>query len=194
MMPGATATVPRHRRGALSILVVLLVVSGLLRLGLTADQAFGRAEAETVPRPPAAAAADEGALQAMLARLTQREAVLREREARIGVREQAVALAAAETEKRIGALEAAEATLAATLARADQATEKDVGRLVTVYEKMKPKDAAQLFSQMEPDFAAGFIARMKPEAAASVMASLDPKVAYAISVYFAGRNAAAPKS
>ena len=47
---------------------------------------------------------------------------------------------------------------------------------------------------MEPDFAAGFLARMRPDAAAAIMAGLDPKTAYAISVMFAGRNAAAPRS
>lgn len=190
----ATPAPPRRRRGALFALVLLLVASGLLRLGMTAGLAFGAAEAEPAAPPQAAGTPDETALRAMLAAMNDRDAALRDREARIGVREQAVALATAEAEKRISALQAVEAKLAATIEQADQAAEKDVARLVVVYEKMKPKEAARLFSEMAPDFAAGFIARMKPEAAAAVMAGLDPKVAYAISVHFAGRNAAAPKS
>ena len=91
------------------------------------------------------------------------------------------------------ALTDAEEKLAATLAQTDHAADKDVARLVAVYERMKPKDAAPLFEEMAPEFAAGFLARMRPEAAAAVMAGLAPPRAYAISVLLAGRNAKAPK-
>ena len=88
----------------------------------------------------------------------------------------------------------AEQKLAATVAIADQAADKDVTRLVSVYEAMKPKDAARLFAEMDPEFAAGFLAKMRPEAAGAVLAGLDPAKAYAITAHLAGRNALAPKS
>jgi flagellar motility protein MotE (MotC chaperone) len=80
------------------------------------------------------------------------------------------------------------------VAVADQAADADVTRLVTMYENMKPKEAAPLFEVMAPDFAAGFLARMRPDAAASVLAGLNPKTAYTISVIMAGRNAGVPKN
>lgn len=184
----------RLRRRALSVLFLLLATSGLLRVGLTAGHALDSAMAEAVPAETAVCAGRDMALRAMFDDLKARETRLKAREDGIAAREKAVALAGSEAEKRIAALEAAERKLAATIEQADQAAEKDVVRLVAVYERMKPKDAAALFAEMAPDFAAGFLSRMRPEAAAAVMAGLDPKVAYAISVQFAGRNAAAPKS
>lgn len=184
----------RHaRRRALAVLALLLTASGILRLGATAGHALDSATAAAGP-PAAQICETEDSVRAMLAALTERDRSLSEREARIAVRDKAVALAAEEAEKRVAALEAAEAKLAATIAIADQAAAKDVERLVAVYERMKPKDAAAVFAEMEPKFAAGFLAQMRPEAAAAVMAGLEPAAAYAISVHFAGRNAAAPKS
>ncbi len=184
----------RQRRVALPVLFVFLIGSGVLRIGLTASHALDTATAAPAAEPGPSCTADEEGLRTMLEELTSRDAALKEREARIAIREKAVALAVSEADKRIATLAEAEAKLSATLAQADQAAEKDVDRLVAVYEKMKPKVAATLFSEMEPDFAAGFLAKMRPDAAAAIMAGLDPKTAYAISVMFAGRNAAAPKS
>jgi flagellar motility protein MotE (MotC chaperone) len=185
---------PRPARPkALGALVLLLAASAFIRVGTTASHALDTATAEAKPGAPLSCET-ETSVQAMLADLKGREAKIQDRESRIALREQAVALAAREAETRIAALEAAEADLAATLARADQAAEKDVDRLVAVYERMKAKDAAALFAEMEPEFAAGFLAKMRPESAAAIMAGLDPKTAYAISIFFAGRNATAPKT
>lgn len=126
--------------------------------------------------------------------LRAREDRLRQREGALDDRKQALALARTEIDGKLAALERAEAELSATLTIADQAADQDVARLVAVYEKMKPKDAASLFGAMEPDFAAGFLGRMRPETAATVLAGLAPDKAYAISVVLAGRNANAPRN
>ena len=82
---------------------------------------------------------------------------------------------AAEAELQIGmaALEASRTELEklataarADLAESDGAVAADIDRLVSVYEAMKPKEAAQLFEAMPPSFAAGFLARMRAEQAA----------------------------
>lgn len=173
------------------LLALVLGLSGLLRLGPATGNALDVSATEQAAAPTCET---DASLRGMLTAFKAREATLTEREARIALREKAVDLAAAEAEKRIVALNAAESRLAATLAIADAAADKDVARLVAVYERMKPKDAAAVFGRMEPKFAAGFLAQMKPESAAAVMAGLDPDKAYAISVLVAGRNAAAPKS
>jgi flagellar motility protein MotE (MotC chaperone) len=129
----------------------------------------------------------------MLDELRAREERLKQREAEVADRAQALSVAKSEIDGRLAELLAAEEKLSATLTLADDAADEDVARLVTVYEKMKPKDAASLFAEMDPDFAAGFVARMRPDAAAAVMAGLDPKEAYTISVVLAGRNANAPR-
>jgi flagellar motility protein MotE (MotC chaperone) len=184
----------RSRRGALFFIAVLLASSGLLRLGLGVGHALANAE-ETdtaVSEAPQTCEPDGGAL-AMLEDLRAREERLLRQEEKAADLQQALALAKTEIDAKLAALVTAEERLASTLTLADEAADKDVTRLIAVYEKMKPKDAAQVFGEMAPDFAAGFLARMKPEAAAAVMAGLEPQKAYTISVLLAGRNAAAPR-
>ena len=129
----------------------------------------------------------------MLTAFREREARLTARETELEDRMRALEIADAAVEKKLVALLEAEEKLKATLSLADGASENDLTRLTTVYEQMKPKDAAALFEEMAPEFAAGFLARMKPDAAAAVMAGLDPNTAYSISVIMAGKNATVPQ-
>lgn len=185
---------PRPRgpvRGVLMVLAGLMLVSGVIRVGL----GVSLAQAVPAPEPPALDHSRDpcGTTPKALAEaLRQREERLITQEAAIAGRLAALALADKALETRLAQLEAAEATLSATLARADGAAEDDVSRLTSVYESMKPKDAAALFTAMAPDFAAGFLSRMRPEAAAAVLSGMGPDSAYAVSVLMAGRNARAP--
>lgn len=129
----------------------------------------------------------------MLSALETREERLRDRENRMTMRLRALQLADARIEEKLAALKASEAALRATIALADEAAESDLIRLTSVYENMKPKDAAALFETMDPGFAAGFLGRMRPEAAAGIMTGLSPETAYTISVVLAGRNADVPR-
>lgn len=193
-------------RGTVMIIATLLAGSALLRLGAGAGEAL--AEAAVKPElvnqvaqtqtelhqngtNPQANRAQVGRL---LGALQEREARLIESEEQIALRSKALAVADKEIGRRMIALEQIESDLRKTLALADGAAENDLARLTSVYENMKPKDAAALFETMEPDFAAGFLGRMRPDAAASVMTGLSPGAAYSISVILAGRNANAPKS
>ena len=182
------------KRGTLTLIAGLLVVSGVIRFSGGIGPALARevdamrtevtpAATETVPAPDVAA---------VLAALQAREAQVAVREAALEEKEQLLALARAEIEENLIALQEAETALAETLATASTAAEDDIGQLVAVYQSMKPKDAARLFEEMDPDFAAGFLARMRPDAAAAIMAGLDPKTAYSVSVLLAGRNAEVP--
>jgi flagellar motility protein MotE (MotC chaperone) len=183
----------RAKSGALLCLSLLLAGSGALRLSDGAGMAIAReiatgGAAEAVAK--AYAPEEEAAL--ILAALDERERKLDARAAELEKRAAELAEAEASIEQNMARLVEAEEKLAGTMALAETAAEDDIGRLTSVYESMKPKDAARLFSQMEPKFAAGFLGRMRPDAAAEVMAGLEPEVAYSISVVMAGRNAGAP--
>ncbi|MCR9127393.1 MAG: hypothetical protein NXH82_14865 [Rhodobacteraceae bacterium] len=183
----------RQGRGVLVLVTGLLVASALVRLASGPGAAIARETAQA-DDPPQAMAQGQPALDigAALEAFQQREERLKSRERRVEDRMQALALAERQIDEKLVALEAAESQLRATLAVADNAAENDVARLTTVYENMKPKDAAKLFEEMDPQFAAGFLARMRPDAAAGVMTGLSPAVAYSISVILAGRNANVP--
>lgn len=186
----------RPARGTLFTIALLLVGSAVLRLGLSASEAIA------LEKKPSVQNADEvtatvcdtpGDLDGMLQAFQAREASIAEKEQQIKKRLQALAVADEKIEAKLAALTQAEENLRATLALADSAAENDLSQLTTVYENMKPKDAAALFEQMDPEFSAGFLGRMKPAVAASIMAGLSAERAYSISVILAGRNANVPK-
>lgn len=194
-----------RRSGTLMTIAVLLMGSAIVRIGLDAGPAIAREVAslsepgaETKPDPGKAmqknaAGPSSAELQTMLAAFQKREQALAAREAEFQDRMKALEIADQAIDKKLVALQQAEEKLRTTLAMADGATEADVTRLTTVYEQMKPKEAAALFEEMDPGFAAGFLARMQPEAAAGIMAGLSPEAAYTISVVLAGRNGNVPK-
>lgn len=188
---------PRMRGGTLLTISVLLIGSALLRLGLQAP-AIARevATAEDIENPasvqPFSQIATSAELQVLINALNTRKQTLDLREARLQERAKALEITETAIENKLSALLIAEERLASTLALADGATEQDLSRLTSVYEKMKPKQSAALFEEMDPEFAAGFLGRMKPDIAAEVMAGLSPMAAYSISVILAGRNTSVP--
>lgn len=191
----------RVGRGSVLLIASLLITSAMLRIGAGLDIAVaGGTSPEKIQTVEPTASKqqkhgqDRAEMGRLLAALQEREARLDEREQKIDARTKALAVASEEIEGRLQALEETEARLRETLALADGAAEGDLARLTTVYESMKPKDAAALFQTMEPDFAAGFLGRMRPEFAAAIMAGFPPDVAYSISAILAGRNASVPKS
>ncbi|KUP94767.1 MotE family protein [Tritonibacter horizontis] len=191
----------KAKRGTLMLLAVFLMASAVVRIALEAAPAIAREVAgmksETDPTLARQAGNSDvpnsAEMQAMIAAFKKREMMLADREAEIEDRMKALEIADQAIEKKLQDLQDAEAKLLATLSLADGAAEQDVSKLTTVYEQMKPKDAAALFEEMDPSFAAGFLARMRPEAAAGVMAGLSPEAAYTISVVLAGRNGEVPK-
>ena len=181
-------------RSALMVIAVLLAGSGVLRLGQGAERYFMMSatnQAEFAPSEASAMPVDESKL---LEALQAREARVATREQDADLREQTITIAEAAITAKLDELAQAEAELSKTMAIADRAADEDVARLVTLYENMKPKQAAPLFEEMAPEFAAGFLSRMRPDAGAAILAGLDPKAAYSISVLMAGRNANAPKN
>lgn len=204
-------------RGSVMIIALLLLSSASLRLMTSASSALAQdGQLPTTPMPAQpldasanvtaidplsrgiapviAGSASKSEMSGLIAALTEREIQVSARERQLEMRLRALSVADAEIEKRLQSLADTEQTLRATLSLADEASEKDLLKLTSVYESMKPKDAAALFEQMEPGFAAGFLGRMRPEVAANVMAGLSPEAAYSISVILAGRNANAPKT
>lgn len=174
---------------ALPVLSCLFLTSAALRLAEFDFMAFAQGETGATQ-----AASEQCAMppDALGRALSEREARVRAQELILMEREAAVALSLEMIDSRLAGLTAAEETLRKTLSLADKAAEKDIERLVSLYESMRPKDAAPLFEAMDPPFAAGFLGRMRADAAAAVLGGMDPQRAYALSVILAGRNANVP--
>jgi len=190
----------RSGRGALWIIALVFLTSAMVRLASGTGAAIARevsdlahdvgAESQGVADPVACQTDEE--TQALIAALLKREKSVEEKELLVAQKMKEIEVAKAEVLESMGVLEQAEARLEATMVRSQSAAEDDLAKLTTVYESMKPKEAAALFEAMSPDFAAGFLGRMRPDAAGAVMAGLKPETAYTISVILAGRNANAP--
>lgn len=184
----------RKQRGVLLIIAILLLGSASVRATIGAGQAMANAVDPISPSPePSSTCEPPSDLKDVLAALQSRERRLDLQQEQIAARMQALAQADIELENKLTRLAEAEESLRATVALTETAAEDDIIRLVSVYEAMKPKEAALLFEEMEPEFAAGFLGRMRPDAAAGVMAGLSPQSAYSMSVILAGRNALAPR-
>jgi flagellar motility protein MotE (MotC chaperone) len=190
-------------RGALALVALLLIGSGLTRFASGSGAAIALEMKEKVEQALSATSQSNGVdtpladvtpeLLSLLRQAKEKQAALDLREADLEVRLQSLALAEQAIQDDIARLERAEETLRATMSEADQAAENDINRLTAVYENMKPDQAAALFQLMEPSFAAGFLSRMRADAAASILAGLTPDLAYSISVVLAGRNADVPR-
>lgn len=113
---------------------------------------------------------------------------LDDRESELAVLEEGITRRKAEMTAQIKQMEAAEERLRSLIGSAQNAALSDVDKIISLYEMMKPKEAAAVFEMMEPALAAGFLSEMKPNNASGVLAKLSPAKSYAISVYLAGRN------
>jgi flagellar motility protein MotE (MotC chaperone) len=182
-MPGVSRPL-----GGVGLIVLCFVGSAALRLtesGLALAEDIGSAEV-TEPAPPPADS------DALLAAIREREAQLDAQEQRLADRAQTVSVAEAKLAEQLAAFETAQKNLEKTLALADEAAERDIARMTTVYENMKPADAARIFERMDVAFAAGLLARMRPEIAANVLTGMNADAAYAVTLTIASRNAAVP--
>jgi len=181
------------RSYVLILLASMFFVAGLSRLGLGVAEVIAdesRADAVETNSPSVPQLDDPGDL---LTALQARKAQLDEFEAALETRAQTLRDAEVELQRNMDQLVSAETRLAATLRMTETAAEDDLAHLTSVFESMKPPQAAELFSQMDTEFAAGFVSRLRPDFAGEVMSALDPLIAYGISAVLAGRHARAPR-
>lgn len=65
---------------------------------------------------------------------------------------------------------------------ADAKVIKEGKRLISIYEKMKPKAAANIFNEMAPNVAAELLRNMKEDQSSSILAKMSPKMAYNVTL------------
>lgn len=178
------------------LILSCLLISAVIRLGaggvaLAEELATNVAEPVMVPVQPVQPT-PESEVSSLLKSIRTRQEQLLQREGEITERQLELNMIEQRIAQQLVVLKQAEQKLADTLAIADSAAENDLKQLTAVYEKMKAKNAAEIFGTMEISFAAGFLSRMKPESAAGILSEMPPNAAYSISVVMAGKNANAP--
>lgn len=113
---------------------------------------------------------------------------LQRREVEIAKREKVLKALEARVQSDIELLENTNTTMKAELGKLQSIATGDLRHLVAMYETMKPKKAAEIFSKMDPKFAAGFIRQIKPNTAGLILAEMDSTASYKVSLIIANQN------
>lgn len=124
----------------------------------------------------------------LLQDLAKRREELEAREQTLILREGLLAAAEHRIEGKIEELKTVKVEIEALIKVYDEQEEKEIGELVSIYEKMKPKDAARIFDQLDMDVLLDVLQRMKASKTAPVLAAMDSNRAQEITVRIAERR------
>ncbi|WP_306257709.1 MotE family protein [Pararhizobium sp. IMCC21322] len=121
----------------------------------------------------------------ILESLRGRRKELMQREEELQLRENLIEAAEGRLESRIGQLEALEQRLQAATEAELGARKEELRGLVTMYETMKPKEAARIFDRLQMDVLIDVVLAMNPRKMASVLASMNPEAAQRLTIEMA---------
>lgn len=143
--------------------------------------------ADAAPDTPIPAAEPEisKSERTVLQSLAERREELDARAKELDTRERLLAAAEKRVEDRVAELKAIEAKINERIGAEDKANEERLTGLVSMYETMKPKDAARIFERLDMGVLIDVVTRMQPRKMAAVLAAMDPVVAQDLTVELA---------
>lgn len=152
-----------------------------------ASDGAGGETAAVVPSTPVPATEPEisKSERTVLQSLASRRKELDIRAGELDTREQLLAAAEKRVEERIAELKDIEARINERIGAEDEANEARIAGLVSMYETMKPKDAARIFERLDMGVLLDVVMRMQPRKMAAVLAAMDPVVAQDLTVELA---------
>lgn len=127
-----------------------------------------------LPPAPAPAPVPSEAERRVLLDLRKRHDELDARAAAMRTQESVLAAAGQKLDERVSELKALQARLEQLDAERRQREDKGWQGLVTVYEKMKPRDAARIFDDLDMPVLIKLVDRMKEAKAAAILAAMRP--------------------
>jgi len=131
--------------------------------------------------------------RAILERLQARRQELDARAREIDIRESLLKAAEKRIEEKSADLKATEARVTAASGQKDEAESARMKNIVTMYEAMKPKDAAKVFDRLEMGVLIEIAVQIKPQKMSDIMGLMQPEAAERLTVEMA-RRAGADKS
>jgi flagellar motility protein MotE (MotC chaperone) len=154
------------------------------------------AAAAPSPEPPRPAGEPApSAERAILEKLGARRDALQQRSRDLETREQLIENAERKLESRINDLKTLEQKGDDAAAKRAEAEAAGLRSLVTMYETMKPKEAARVFDRLRLDVLVPVVTGMNPRKMAEVLAVMQPEAAERLTVALAqrARGAGGPK-
>jgi len=149
-----------------------------------------KAEATTRPEQGQAVSPSE---RAILERLQSRRQELEARSREIEIRESLLKSAERRAEGRVEELKGIESRIATASQQKAEAEAARFKGIITMYEGMKPKDAAKVFDRLEMPVLFEIASQIAPRKMADILGSMSPEVAERLTVEMA-RRAGADKS
>jgi flagellar motility protein MotE (MotC chaperone) len=145
------------------------------------------AKAEATPNAEPPAQGVSPSERAILERLQARRQELEQKAREIDIRESLLKSAEKRAEGRVEELKAVESRItSATQQKADEDAARFKG-IITMYEGMKPKDAARVFDRLEMPVLFEIASQIAPRKMADILGQMSPEVAERLTVEMARR-------
>jgi flagellar motility protein MotE (MotC chaperone) len=125
--------------------------------------------------------------RALLERLQDRRQELDARARELDMRETLLKAAEQKLESRAAELKALEARLGAGAAKKEEADAARLKGLVTMYETMKPREAAKIFDRLDMKVLLDVATKINPRRMSEIMAQMSPEAAEKLTVELASR-------
>ena len=129
-----------------------------------------------------------GAKAAILTRLGERRGELDEREKQLDMRENLLKAAEKRFARKVAELREIEDRILAVVKKQDDERKAQLTGLVTMYESMKPKDAARIFNQLEVDVLVDLVEQLNARKMAEILANMDNGAAERLTLAIVSRG------
>jgi flagellar motility protein MotE (MotC chaperone) len=128
--------------------------------------------------------------RAVLESLGKRRESLQQQEGQLDLREKLLQATEERIKKQVEELKKLEERIEAAVEEKKQQEENEIAGLVTMYENMKPKDAARIFDRLSLPILLKVVRQMKPRKMADVLAKMSPEAAERLTVAIASNSTA----
>lgn len=128
--------------------------------------------------------------RAVLESLGRRRESLQAQEGQLDLREKLLQATEERIQKRVDELKKLEERIEAAVEEKKRQEENEIAGLVTMYESMKPKDAARIFDRLSLPILLKVVRQMKPRKMADVLARMSPESAERLTVAIASNTSA----
>ncbi|WP_417670907.1 MotE family protein [Roseibium sp.] len=137
------------------------------------------------PLPDSLEIGGSAAERAVLESLGKRRQALENQEGQLDLREKLLQATEERIQKRVDELKQLEKRIEGVVEEKRKQEEGEIAALVTMYESMKPKDAARIFNRLDLPILLKVVRQMKPRKMADVLGKMDPEAAERLTVAIA---------
>lgn len=126
--------------------------------------------------------------RAVLESLGERRESLQQQEGQLDLREKLLQATEERIQKRVDELKKLEQRIETAVEEKKKQEKNEIAGLVTMYESMKPKDAARIFDRLSLPILLKVVRQMKPRKMADILAKMSPDSAERLTVAIASNS------